>query len=93
MTTSPTYFVDYTSRWAVYVCVPVYIDMVEVGRSNLAGPTKHKEARFKRAFLCLKVYPTLELAEPVDKRDHRSVWSTAATRRRPQGPIARGNGD
>jgi len=40
---------------------------------NLAGPTKHKRARLKRAFLCLKVYHTLELAEPVDKRDPRSV--------------------
>ena len=40
---------------------------------NLAGPTKHKRARFKRAFLCLKVYHTLELAKPVEKRDLRSV--------------------
>ena len=47
--------------------------MVEVASSNLAGPTKHERARFKRAFLCLKVYHTLELAEPVDKRDPRSV--------------------
>ena len=47
--------------------------MVEVASSNLAGPTKHKRARFKRAFLCLKGYHTLELAEPVDKRDLRSV--------------------
>ena len=47
--------------------------MVEVASSNLAGPTKHKRARFKRAFLCLKVYHTPELAEPVDKRDLSSV--------------------
>ena len=46
MTTSPTYFVDYTSRWAVYVCVPVYIDMVEVASSNLAGPTIFLHAFF-----------------------------------------------
>ena len=67
--------------------------MVEVASSNLAGPTKHKRVRFKRAFLCLEVYHTLELAEPVDKRDLRSVYSAAAKRRRPQGSIARGNGD
>ena len=47
--------------------------MVEVASSNLAGPTKHKRARCKRAFLCLKVYHTLELAKPVDKRDPGSV--------------------
>jgi hypothetical protein len=35
----------------VYVCAPLYIDMVEVASLNLAGPTKHKEARLKRAFL------------------------------------------
>ena len=37
--------------------------MVEVASSNLAGPTKHERARFKRAFLCLKGYHTLELAK------------------------------
>ena len=47
--------------------------MVEVASSNLAGPTKHERARFKWAFLCLKVYHTLELAKPVDKRDPRSA--------------------
>ena len=47
--------------------------MVEVASSNLAGPTKHKEARFKRAFLCLKGYHTLDLAKPVEKHDLRSV--------------------
>ena len=47
--------------------------MVEVASSNLAGPTKHKKARIKRAFLCLKGYHTLELAKPVEKRDLRSV--------------------
>ena len=41
--------------------------MVEVASSNLAGPTKHKKARCKRAFLCLKGYHTLELAKPVEK--------------------------
>ena len=51
----------------------VLFDMVEVASSNLAGPTKHKRAHFKWAFLCLKVYHTLELAEPVDKRDLSSV--------------------
>ena len=30
--------------------------MAEVARSSLAGPTKHKKARYKRAFLCLKVH-------------------------------------
>jgi len=40
---------------------------------NLAGPTKHERARAKRAFLCLKGYDTLELAEPAEKRDLRSV--------------------
>ena len=47
--------------------------MVEVASSNLAGPTKHQRARYKRAFLFLKVYHTLELPKPVDKRDPRSV--------------------
>ena len=47
--------------------------MVEVASSNLAGPTKYKEARLERAFLCLKGYHTLELAKPVEKRDPRSV--------------------
>ena len=47
--------------------------MVEVASSNLAGPTKYKRAHFKWALLCLKVYHTLELAEPVDKRDLSSV--------------------
>ena len=51
----------------------VSLEMVEVASSNLAGPTKHKRARFKRAFLCLKGYHTLELAKPVEKRDLRSV--------------------
>ena len=67
--------------------------MVEVASSNLAGPTKHKRARLKRAFLCLEVYHTLGLAKPVEKRDLGSFWSAAAKRRRPQGSIARGNGD
>ena len=40
---------------------------------NLTGPTKHKRARLKRAFLYLEVYPTIGLAKPVDKRDLRSV--------------------
>jgi hypothetical protein len=40
---------------------------------NLAGPSKHERARFKRAFLCLKGYHTLELAKPVEKRDLRSI--------------------
>ena len=47
--------------------------MVEVASSNLAGPTKYKRARLKRAFLCLEVYHTLRVAKPVDKRDVRSV--------------------
>ena len=47
--------------------------MVEVASSNLAGPTKHERARCKRAFLCLKVFRSLGLAKPVDKRDLRSV--------------------
>jgi len=51
----------------------VSLDMVEVASSNLAGPTKHKRARYERAFLCLKVYHTLELAKPVGKRGLRSV--------------------
>ena len=51
----------------------IRFDMVEVASSNLAGPTKYERAHFKRAFLCLKIYHTLELAKPVDKRDPRSV--------------------
>ena len=47
--------------------------MVEVASSNLAGPTKHERARYERAFLYLKVYHTLGLGKPVDKRDLRSV--------------------
>jgi hypothetical protein len=47
--------------------------MVEVASSNLAGPTKHKRARYKWAFLCLKVYHNLGLAKPVEKRDLGSV--------------------
>ena len=31
------------------------LDMVEVASSNLAGPTKHKEARLKQTFLCVEV--------------------------------------
>ena len=46
--------------------------MVEVASSNLAGPTNYKEARLKRAFVCLKGNHTLELAQPVEKRDLRS---------------------
>ena len=47
--------------------------MVEVASSNLAGPTKHERARFKRAFLCLKGYHTLELPKPVETRDLRGL--------------------
>ena len=47
--------------------------MVEVASSNLAGPTKYKRARLKRAFLYLEVYHTIRLAKPVEKRDLRSV--------------------
>ena len=47
--------------------------MVEVASSNLAGPTKHKRARLKRAFLCLEVYHNIGLAKPVEKRDRRRV--------------------
>ena len=47
--------------------------MVEVASSNLAGPTKYKRARLKRAFLYLEVYHTIGLARPVAKRDRRRV--------------------
>ena len=57
----------------MYGCARVYIDMVEVASSNLAGPTKHKRARLKRGFLYLEVYPAIGLAKPVDRRDLRSV--------------------
>ena len=55
------------------VASSVSLDMVEVASSNLAGPTKHKKARLKRAFLCLEVYHTIGLAKPVEKRDLRRV--------------------
>ena len=34
---------------------------------NLAGPTKHKRVRLKRAFLCLEVYLTIELVMSIEK--------------------------
>ena len=34
---------------------------------NLAGPTKHKRARLKRAFLRLEVYRTIGLVMSVEK--------------------------
>jgi hypothetical protein len=37
--------------------------MVEVGGSNPPGPTKHKRARLKRAFLCLVVLPRYRTRE------------------------------
>ena len=40
---------------------------------NPPGPTRHKRARLKRAFLWLEGYPTIGLAKPVDKRDRKSV--------------------
>ena len=55
------------------VASSVSLDMVEVASSNLAGPTKYKRARLKRAFLCLEVYHTIGLAKPVEKRDLRRV--------------------
>ena len=47
--------------------------MVEVASSNLAGPTKYKRARLKRAFLYLEVNHTIGLAKPVEKRDRKRV--------------------
>jgi len=49
----------------VYVCAPVYIDMVEVASSNLAGPTKLPNGSFNRLFF-------------IDPRSYHGPWRLAA---------------